>query len=323
MTSDEAGMPGAPVALAVPGSKSVTHRAFLLGALSSVPCRVDGPLLGADCLSTLGVLRALGARFTVGERSVAFEPIDDFAPADAILDCGNSGTTLRLMLGQVARLAGRSTLTGDDSLRTRPNGPLLDALRRAGASCTGRALAWAPTSSPRAGASQRASDWSKGRRNRAMASARCACSSVPAWSVRPAAADSFRGRRPAGACSPHVPPEPPMDLADFQARFDALTRGLEHPRVATALALVEEAGEVARCVLDQEVYGSAPSDALLDEIGDTLAALSEVCSRHGLSMEAAAERVLAKVEHRAPRWREQLGERLVQLRARWDGPASP
>ncbi|MCA9314144.1 MAG: hypothetical protein H6806_06615 [Planctomycetes bacterium] len=114
-----------------------------------------------------------------------------------------------------------------------------------------------------------------------------------------------------------------MDLADFQARFDALTRGLEHPRVATALALVEEAGEVARCVLDQEVYGSAPSDALLDEIGDTLAALSEVCSRHGLSMEAAAERVLAKVEHRAPRWREQLGERLVQLRARWDGPASP
>ena len=84
-----------------------------------------------------------------------------------------------------------------------------------------------------------------------------------------------------------------------------------------------EAGEVARCVLDQEVYGSAPSDALLDEIGDTLAALSEVCSRHGLSMEAAAERVLAKVEHRAPRWREQLGERLVQLRARWDGPASP
>lgn len=142
MTPELAGAPDAPVELAVPGSKSVTHRAFLLGALSSVPCRVDGPLLGADCLSTLTVLRALGARFTVGESSVAFEPIADFAPTDAILDCGNSGTTLRLMLGQVARLAGRSTLTGDDSLRGRPNGPLLDALRRAGAaveSCDGRA----------------------------------------------------------------------------------------------------------------------------------------------------------------------------------------
>lgn len=114
-----------------------------------------------------------------------------------------------------------------------------------------------------------------------------------------------------------------MDLADFQARFDALTRGLEHPRIATALALVEEAGEVARCVLDQEVYGAASGEALLDEIGDTLAALSEVCSRHGLTLEAAAQRVLAKVEDRAPRWREQLGERLVTLRARWDGRTSP
>ena len=54
-----------PVALPVPGSKSVTHRAFLLGALSSVPCRVEAPLMGADCKSTLAVLRGLGARFTV------------------------------------------------------------------------------------------------------------------------------------------------------------------------------------------------------------------------------------------------------------------
>ncbi|MGE0193190.1 MAG: MazG nucleotide pyrophosphohydrolase domain-containing protein [Planctomycetota bacterium] len=112
-----------------------------------------------------------------------------------------------------------------------------------------------------------------------------------------------------------------MDIADFQARFAALTQGLEHPRIATALALVEEAGEVARCVLDHEVYGSPPGDSLVDEVGDTLAALAEVCARHGVTLSDAAERVLAKVEARAPRWREQLGDRLVTLRARWDGPA--
>lgn len=123
----------APVGLAVPGSKSVTHRAFLLGALSAVPCRVEGPLMGADCKSTLAVLRGLGARFTVGEGAVAFDPIADFVAAEHALDCGNSGTTLRLMLGQIARLPGATTLIGDDSLRGRPNGPLLHALRRAGA----------------------------------------------------------------------------------------------------------------------------------------------------------------------------------------------
>ncbi len=122
------------ITLPVPGSKSVTHRAFLLGALSTVPCRVEAPLMGADCKSTLSVLRGLGARFTVEKTAVCFEPIADFTPADAPLDCGNSGTTLRLVSGQVARLAGRSTLVGDDSLSGRPNGPLLDALRGAGAS---------------------------------------------------------------------------------------------------------------------------------------------------------------------------------------------
>ena len=121
------------VRIPVPGSKSVTHRAFLLGALSAVPCRVEGPLMGADCKSTLAVLGALGARFTVLDGAVRFQPIDDLAPSGEVLDCGNSGTTLRLMCGQVARLHGKSTLTGDASLQSRPNGPLLAALSGAGA----------------------------------------------------------------------------------------------------------------------------------------------------------------------------------------------
>ncbi|TVQ86780.1 MAG: 3-phosphoshikimate 1-carboxyvinyltransferase [Deltaproteobacteria bacterium] len=121
------------VSVAIPGSKSLTHRALLLGALSSGPCRVSNPLIGADCLSTLGVLEALGARTQREGDDILFEPIRDLHPTDAALDCGNSGTTLRLMLAQVARLEGSSTLTGDASLRGRPNATLLAALESLGA----------------------------------------------------------------------------------------------------------------------------------------------------------------------------------------------
>ena len=72
-----------PVALPVPGSKSVTHRAFILGALSSLPCRVEGPLMGADCRSTLAVLEALGARFTIEENAVQFTPVPGLRPTGA------------------------------------------------------------------------------------------------------------------------------------------------------------------------------------------------------------------------------------------------
>lgn len=120
----------------VPSSKSVTHRAFLLGALSDVPCRVERPLWGADCLSTLSVLAALGARAERVGAHVEFSPIDDLRPASGTLDCGNSGTTLRLLLGQVARLAGSVTLSGDASLCTRPNSPLLQVLSELGAAVT-------------------------------------------------------------------------------------------------------------------------------------------------------------------------------------------
>ena len=84
----------------VPSSKSITHRAFLLGALSDVPCRVERPLWGADCQNTLSVLAALGARAERVGDHVQFSPIDDLRPASETLDCGNSGTTLRLLLGR-------------------------------------------------------------------------------------------------------------------------------------------------------------------------------------------------------------------------------
>jgi len=122
-----------PVELWVPSSKSVTHRAFILGALSEVPCRVERPLWGADCQNTLSVLRGLGARAERVGDDVQFSPIEDLVAPAEVLDCGNSGTTLRLMTGQAARLSGTVQLSGDDSLCARPNGPLLQALSALGA----------------------------------------------------------------------------------------------------------------------------------------------------------------------------------------------
>lgn len=132
------------VVVRVPSSKSVTHRAFLLAAQSEVPCRVLHPLLGADCRSTLAVLAGLGARFTIEGPHVQFQPIDAWRAPEAPLDCGNSGTTLRLMTGQAATAGFPVTLTGDASLQSRPNEPLLAALRGLGAHTSAGAGGAAP-----------------------------------------------------------------------------------------------------------------------------------------------------------------------------------
>lgn len=122
----------AALELDVPTSKSVTHRALLLAAQSTVPCRVLRPLRGADNLATLACLRALGARAENQGDDLVFSPVAGWTPPEDPLDCGNSGTTLRLLAGQVARLGCPVTLTGDASLQTRPNGPLLGALEGLG-----------------------------------------------------------------------------------------------------------------------------------------------------------------------------------------------
>ena len=121
-----------------PPSKSVTHRAYLLAALSDRPATVAHPLDSADTRATLACLHALGSRMTMQGGAVRFEPAVLRAPARA-LDCANSGTTLRLMAATAARLASPVTLTGDDSLRRRPNGPLLEALHAFGARVRSRA----------------------------------------------------------------------------------------------------------------------------------------------------------------------------------------
>lgn len=123
--------------VAAPPSKSVTHRAFLLAAQSDSPCVVTGALLSADTRATLRVLHGLGARFVPEETAVRFDPAPFVVPRH-VLDCANSGTTLRLAIGLAARQPFPVALDGDASLRTRPNGPLLDAVRSLGAQTQSR-----------------------------------------------------------------------------------------------------------------------------------------------------------------------------------------
>ena len=120
--------------LTLPADKSIAHRALIFGALSGGPTTVTLRAAGRDVLSTLGCLRALGV--TITEEADGRYVITGRPSRDATLDCGNSGTTMRLLAGVVAGLPLRATLDGDESLRARPMERVAALLRAAGAEVT-------------------------------------------------------------------------------------------------------------------------------------------------------------------------------------------
>lgn len=121
-----------------PSDKSLTHRAYLLGAVAEGRSVVRSPLRGEDCEATLRCLAAMGLRF---ERSsdgeVRLDPAATWAQPHSPLDCGNSGTTMRLLAGLVASRPIQATLVGDASLSRRPMKRIADPLRRMGAGVEG------------------------------------------------------------------------------------------------------------------------------------------------------------------------------------------
>jgi 3-phosphoshikimate 1-carboxyvinyltransferase len=130
----------------VPGDKSITHRALMFSAAAEGESRLRGLLPGADCRSTASVLRALGCDVpelpTDGsEIVVAGRGIASWTAPAAWLDCGNSGTTARLMMGLLASRPFASTLTGDDSLRGRPMRRITGPLEEMGARFRGAGAA--------------------------------------------------------------------------------------------------------------------------------------------------------------------------------------
>ncbi|HTU12480.1 MAG TPA: 3-phosphoshikimate 1-carboxyvinyltransferase [Allosphingosinicella sp.] len=119
--------------VAVPGDKSISHRALILGGLAEGETRIEGLLEGQDVLDTAAAVRALGAQVTrVGEGNWVVRGAPWRSP-DAPIDCGNSGTGARLLLGAAAGFPIHATFTGDESLRGRPMARVLEPLRRMGA----------------------------------------------------------------------------------------------------------------------------------------------------------------------------------------------
>jgi 3-phosphoshikimate 1-carboxyvinyltransferase len=126
----------------VPGDKSISHRAAVLGAIADGPTDVLGYLEGEDCLRTLAAIEALGVEVTrkgPGHFRIAGVGIEGLQEPDNIIDCGNSGTTVRLLMGILAGQPFCTMLTGDDSLRSRPMGRIATPLRQMGATVVGRA----------------------------------------------------------------------------------------------------------------------------------------------------------------------------------------
>ena len=121
--------------VAVPGDKSIAHRALLLGALAEGVTRVEGFPGGADTRSTLAAVRTLGARVDQAGDVVLVEGVgpDLGVGASVTIDCGNSGTTMRLGAGLAAGARGAVVLDGDASLRRRPMERVAEPLRRMGA----------------------------------------------------------------------------------------------------------------------------------------------------------------------------------------------
>ena len=102
----------------IPGDKSITHRAVLFNGIAAGEAVVTNALLGADCLSSVACMRALGAQIEVEGDKIHVRGAQGLRAADC--DCGNSGTTMRLLMGLVAGQGVDARLTGDDSLSRRP-----------------------------------------------------------------------------------------------------------------------------------------------------------------------------------------------------------
>ncbi len=126
----------------MPGDKSISHRAALFGAIAEGVTEVQGYLESDDCLRSLAAIEALGAEVTQkgpGHYRIAGIGVGGLREPADVIDCGNSGTTARLLIGLVAGRPFWTFITGDASLRGRPMQRVADPLARMGATIVGRA----------------------------------------------------------------------------------------------------------------------------------------------------------------------------------------
>lgn len=125
----------------VPGDKSISHRSLILGAMAIGQTRITGLLEGEDVLDTAKAMQAFGATVVNhggGEWTVEGVGVGGFAEPDGVIDCGNSGTGVRLIMGAMATSPITATFTGDASLNGRPMGRVTDPLALFGTQTVGR-----------------------------------------------------------------------------------------------------------------------------------------------------------------------------------------
>jgi 3-phosphoshikimate 1-carboxyvinyltransferase len=126
----------------VASDKSIVHRAILLGALAEGASRIEGAMIGDDHRSTIGALRACGVAVEIDEQAhrivVHGNGLERLSEPPIPLDCGNSGTTMRLLAGILAAQRFKSVLVGDPSLSGRPMARIANPLRQRGARIEGK-----------------------------------------------------------------------------------------------------------------------------------------------------------------------------------------
>jgi 3-phosphoshikimate 1-carboxyvinyltransferase len=127
--------------LRLPGDKSISHRALLFAALATGRSKLTNLATGDDVHATRAALTALGVSIRVGAEAVNVSGtgLEGWSESETVLDCGNSGTTMRVLSGALAGRPFLSVLTGDSSLRQRPMRRVVEPLRAMGASLDGRA----------------------------------------------------------------------------------------------------------------------------------------------------------------------------------------
>ena len=135
--------------VSVPGDKSISHRSLMLSSLAAGTSTITGLLEADDCLSTLAIMRQLGIKITrtdSGCFQVEGRGLQGLQEPKDVLDCGNSGTSMRLLTGLLAAQDFYSVLTGDSSLRSRPMARVTEPLSEMGARIWSRRQGLAPLS---------------------------------------------------------------------------------------------------------------------------------------------------------------------------------
>ena len=126
----------------VPPDKSISHRAIIIGSIANGRTEIKNLSSGADCLNTLKIMQQLGIEINVCNNfdsvTIYGKGLNSFSEPKNILDCGNSGTTIRMLCGLLSAQNFMSVLTGDESLLARPMGRVIEPLTLMGAKITAR-----------------------------------------------------------------------------------------------------------------------------------------------------------------------------------------